>query len=824
MTTHLPRAAVLAIVALTLGVTACGDAGNSIATADTDTVAPPDDTADDADAGDDDTTAPMPTECTADQACQAGNTAPPCQQFACLNGVCERVPVDDGASCAPVDRCLLPGTCQGGFCIAAGPRTCGDSNPCTDDSCDPAVGCVSVPNDDGNCSDGDACTLGDRCVDGGCVGGVEMACDDGDLCTTDDRCVDGACTATPTGPCDDDDPCTVNDACVSATGLCAGEVVGTCECSEDTDCAVLEDGDLCNGTLVCGADQRCEIDPETVVTCPEATALCQAIACEPTTGMCMNAYEPAGTPCSHVDDDCLLPSVCDDSGGCGVEPMVCDDDDPCTADACVAGSCEFVNDPNCLCLNPPCDNEPGSMAGDALILKSFSSSVVETVGMATLGDLLVTCGGFGMDIFNAGNDTMTHIGGVAGVPRCQNVVLGPMTADGDVLAFVNNHGDAYVPTPALYVVPINPTTFALKAPVSTLALGVSVEGLHWDDNTGTLLVAAHGDGVRRYALDDETLKLTVIETHPDAAENAWRLTRFNDTIVIADGQFGVKLRHASDLSYLADIDTAGFAKDVVVVNGFAYVVVSSLGLEVWDINDPLNPTLAHSIFTHGSTLDVTAFAGGDYIAVANWQDVTIIDTKAAPPGTVAIDRGGVTNAEPRVLAVTGSGSRLFYGDWLGLGEFTFNPIFTGPEFTLDRTVVQVPNVAPLDTVVTTLGVTNRGALPLEITNVASSNATVWSVTPTSATIPPGMAQAFELTFAPISTSATFDTLSFATNDPDEPVVAATLWGNPSTTGKLGVGDALTDAFDFLDVDNPPGMQSIGNLDGHVVVLAYFATF
>jgi hypothetical protein len=49
------------------------------------------------------------------------------------------------------------------------PRTCDDSNPCTDDSCDPATGCSSTANA-APCDDGSTCTVGDTCQGGACVG------------------------------------------------------------------------------------------------------------------------------------------------------------------------------------------------------------------------------------------------------------------------------------------------------------------------------------------------------------------------------------------------------------------------------------------------------------------------------------------------------------------------------------------------------------------------------------------------------------------------------------------------------------------------------
>jgi hypothetical protein len=48
------------------------------------------------------------------------------------------------------------------------PVVCDDGNPCTDDACDPVVGCVFTPDNTNTCSDGNACT-NDVCQGGACV-------------------------------------------------------------------------------------------------------------------------------------------------------------------------------------------------------------------------------------------------------------------------------------------------------------------------------------------------------------------------------------------------------------------------------------------------------------------------------------------------------------------------------------------------------------------------------------------------------------------------------------------------------------------------------
>jgi subtilisin-like proprotein convertase family protein len=94
---------------------------------------------------------------------------------------------------------------------------CNDNNPCTDDSCDPASGCVHTPNAS-TCNDGNLCTTGDICTGGTCVG-TPVNCDDGNVCT-DDACIaaTGLCGHTNnTGPCDDGNPCTTGDTCGVST-------------------------------------------------------------------------------------------------------------------------------------------------------------------------------------------------------------------------------------------------------------------------------------------------------------------------------------------------------------------------------------------------------------------------------------------------------------------------------------------------------------------------------------------------------------------------------------------------------------------------------
>ena len=241
-------------------------------------------------------------------------------------------------------------------------ETCDDENPCTEDVCLGVDGCNHIPVDAGECMDGDPCTVADHCEAGACVGSA-VECDDKNPCTEDSCTATGGCEFTPVfGPCDDGDPCTAGDLCDE--GVCAGTSMD-CACMTDDDCATLEDGDLCNGTLLCdtaGLPYQCAVDPATMIECPlpeGPDAPCLAAACDPTSGACSLVPAFEGAPCED-GDLCTLGDTC--SGGiCGAGAAVnCNDGNPCTDEACQPDQgCVFT-------LNSaPCQDGDACTSGDA---------------------------------------------------------------------------------------------------------------------------------------------------------------------------------------------------------------------------------------------------------------------------------------------------------------------------------------------------------------------------------------------------------------------------------------------------------------------------
>jgi hypothetical protein len=238
---------------------------------------------------------------------------------------------------------------------------CDDGNDCTTDLCKGEEGCVQEELSEGECIDGDACTVGDHCEAGVCAGSP-VACDDSNPCT-DDVCDGfGGCKFTDNAAqCDDGDPCTVGDIC--AAGGCAGTPVA-CDCQANADCEQFEDGDLCNGTLGCNKEKwpyQCIVIPETVVECaaPEGIdAICQQAVCEPTTGVCGFAPDHGGFACSD-GDACTIGDSCE-AGSCvaGVAAS-CADNNICTDDSCDA-TLGCVHDNN----EAPCQDGDVCTVGD----------------------------------------------------------------------------------------------------------------------------------------------------------------------------------------------------------------------------------------------------------------------------------------------------------------------------------------------------------------------------------------------------------------------------------------------------------------------------
>ncbi len=261
-----------------------------------------------------------------------------------IDGVC-----DDGLKCTGGDACVS------GVCVGT-PLSCDDSNPCTDDSCDPVSGCTHAPTSASGvaCDDGSACTIGDACSGGTCKGATALTCDDGNPCT-DNTCnpASGCDFKANTSACDDGNACTAGDTC--ANGSCQSGA-STCQCQKDADCAAFADSNLCNGTLICTAN-TCTVKPGSIVVCAASTTTCMDNVCNPATGVCALKTSTDGTGCND-GSACTQGEACA-TGICKGIATTCDDNNPCTTDSCnSATGCVFAPNTN------TCDDGSSCTTGD----------------------------------------------------------------------------------------------------------------------------------------------------------------------------------------------------------------------------------------------------------------------------------------------------------------------------------------------------------------------------------------------------------------------------------------------------------------------------
>jgi len=261
--------------------------------------------------------------CTDNDVCQMGQCVAGTPKFcpspdACHVGSCDEQgkacvgsPGNDGAPCDDGDPCTSSGTCSSGVCMKGQLVDCSAfSTACAIGYCDPVLGCIAKPKNDGvSCDDGLFCTIQDKCVMGACQGvpnpcanpidAVCMigscneaqkscsavpgpdgaACDDANPCTKSEACSAGACSGgVPTnagGACDDLDPCTQASSC-DANGKCVGsspilQCVGGdkccpagCSMAADSDCSLLSlrfDGNDGSNQFVDSSPQHWSVSP-----------------------------------------------------------------------------------------------------------------------------------------------------------------------------------------------------------------------------------------------------------------------------------------------------------------------------------------------------------------------------------------------------------------------------------------------------------------------------------------------------------------------------------------------------------------------------------
>ena len=167
--------------------------------------------------------------CTKNDRCESGNCVGESGDACACTKDEDCASFEDGDLCNGEVKCI--------FSLCKVPQstiiTCPDpaaDNPCVKTVCQPETGeCVQFVRENGRpCDDGDACTLGDLCLQGKCVGSAPLSCDDDNSCTNDTCNAAGGCLHEHSlYPCEDGDACTVNDHC--KFGFCIPGAANLCE-------------------------------------------------------------------------------------------------------------------------------------------------------------------------------------------------------------------------------------------------------------------------------------------------------------------------------------------------------------------------------------------------------------------------------------------------------------------------------------------------------------------------------------------------------------------------------------------------------------------
>ena len=207
---------------------------------------------------------------------------------------------------------------------------CDDQNLCTTDSFDEATGqCVNEP----------------------------IVCeDDGDVCTEEACDPDVGCQPMNSNEqCDDGNACTLNDFCQESTEgeiFCAGVIQPGC-CNVDADCPPSEVDPLCTIVTCDPMTHTCAYSPKAVD--PNA---CTVAMCEPTTGDVTNMDRDCDDSNSCTTDDCdvLLGCINDFD-----DTLSCDDGDSCTNDNCALEDIDGDGDLDPICSSTPVSCDDGNV-------------------------------------------------------------------------------------------------------------------------------------------------------------------------------------------------------------------------------------------------------------------------------------------------------------------------------------------------------------------------------------------------------------------------------------------------------------------------------
>ncbi len=507
---------------------------------------------------------------------------------------------------------------------------------------------------------------------------------------------------------------------------------------------------------------------------------------------CIGVVEPASS--------CMTPICIVGAGACAVSAIP--DCEPRNPDP-PAGDPPGTDPPT----DPPPTDPPEGVYGDALqyLAKGKAS---EAVDIEVDGEFAYLCGGFGVRV-NDVRDPAEPVFADGALSRCQRTALGPQTAGGRIVWFAH-HGDTWVPTPFLATY-LRTEQGGLQH-VDTISESTTLfEGMVFHD--GFLYVAIHGGGVRIYSVAADGIP--TLATTLEGLTNAWKLDADKTTLYVADGEGGVALVDISEPTspaIVAQMDTTGVARDIDYHEGRLYVALGTLGVGIFDVADDALSHVA-TIDANGSVQAVSVDDG--VLAVAAWSHVAMYTTSDL--ALIGTERVKPYPGFETDFGIAMRDDVAYVAEWTGMHTVRYVPGLVAPDLDVSHELLDFGSKTGDVKIVL---VRNRGQLDLEVNDI-QVEPDVFSVEPTTLTVPPGGVDLFEVTYTgpgtPVQGMATL-----LTNDPDpyhDPFTMLLLAGKSG--GKIGVGDPLTASFSFLD---PSGANQLDALKGNVVILAYFALF
>ncbi len=378
--------------------------------------------------------------------------------------------------------------------------------------------------------------------------------------------------------------------------------------------------------------------------------------------------------------------------------------------------------------------------------------------------------------------------------RCQHV-----STNGEGVLLVSHHGDETSP-PWVAAVdvqdPTQPVVLGIRQEVA-VERHVVVGEQAW--------VAAHGDGLLRFDLGPTGVqgRSSVAGVTGNVYSVAWSGSR------LAVGNLDGDVFFLDDGVVTGQVTVPGGVRDLLwLADGGLVAALGSSGLALVK-----EGALERHVETVGSALDLALLSDGS-IAVASWVSMDVFSGNDL--SWLGSEDPGSGQTIGSALVVEPVGGSLLLGEWSSLQTYSWNPGVSAPELRLDRSRIDLGDVAAGEEAAATLVFRNDGPKSLKIEGIAGSDAGM-VVDRTTLEIPAGGADFVELRLT-ANGQWLEAKLSARTNDPDEGQLSIAINANRSGAG---IGDPVP-AFTYADLDNRAIYDSRSL--GKPALLSYFATF